>query len=441
MLRDERPLRVLFLDLNSYFASVEQQEHPELRGKPIAVCPVMADTSFVIAASYEAKKFGVKTGTMIGDAKVMCPGLLLIDASHTIYVSYHNRIVEVAESVLPVDKVCSVDEMRFKLIGDERQPEHAIELAHKMKAAIRERVGECLTSSIGIAPNAFLAKVATDMQKPDGLVVLKAEDLPFRLHELKLTEFAGINKKMQVRLNASGIFTAEQMCAATRQELAAAFGSVVGDRWWFLLRGYEVDQESGSRKSLSHSHVLPPKHRTDEGCREVLLRLMHKAAQRLRSENLWTRSMDVHVGGFKKSWTIRLRLPPTQDSVTMTEYLVEAWEKRDYVSPRMVGVTFHDLMTEDAVTPSLFDASVQRGRFSQAVDKVNVKFGKNKVHLAAMEHAQTSAPERIAFNKTWLFSEGKGDNELPDFGVDDKPLEMTRSKEDADGDVEEFGDL
>src|SRR5947209_20498666 len=92
MLRDERPLRVLFLDLNAYFASVEQQERPELRGRPIAVVPVMADTSFVIAASYEAKKFGVKTGTQIGEAKVMCPEIELVDARPPVYVAYHNRI-------------------------------------------------------------------------------------------------------------------------------------------------------------------------------------------------------------------------------------------------------------------------------------------------------------------------------------------------------------
>jgi len=429
MLRDERPLRVLFLDLNSYFASVEQQENPELRGKPIAVVPVMADTSFVIAASYEAKRFGIKTGTQIGEAKQKCPEILLIDARHRHYVSYHNKIVEVAESVLPVDKVCSIDEMRFRLIGTERSPECAIELANKLKEEIRNQVGVCLTCSIGIAPNSFLAKVASDMQKPDGLVVLQAADLPGRLHELKLTDFAGINKRMQVRLNAAGIFTAEQMCAASRQELAAAFGSVVGDRWWFLLRGYEVEHEERSRKSLSHSHVLPPKHRTDEGCREVLLRLMYKAAQRLRSENLWAKGMDVHVGGFKKSWTARLRLPPTQDSVTLTEYLLDAWEHRDFLSPRMVGVTFHDLMTEDSVTPSLFDASVQRGRFSQAMDRVNMKFGKNKVHLAAMDHAQNAAPERIAFNKTELYSEGRDDNVLPDVGEAEKHPEMVRAKD------------
>lgn len=416
MVRDQRPLRVLFLDLNAYFASVEQQERPELRNRPIAVVPVMADTSFVIAASYEAKRYGIKTGTQIGVAKELCPEIELVDARPPLYVSYHNKILEVAESVLPVDKVCSIDEMRFRLIGVERTPECARELAIRMKEQIREKVGTCLTCSVGIAPNAFLAKVASDMEKPDGLTILQAKDLPHRLHELELTEFAGINKKMEVRLNGAGIFTAEQLCSATRKELTAAFGSIIGDRWWFLLQGYDVQAEERARQSLGHSHVLSPRLRHDQGCREVLLRLLHKAAARLRTTDLWACGMQVHVSGFRKSWTAKVHLPPTQDSVTMTEYAMEAWEGRDFVAPRMVAVTFYDLLPADVVTPSLFDSTMERSKFSKAVDRVNNKFGKNKVYLAGMEHAKNSAPERIAFNKTWLFSEGKDDNDLPNVG-------------------------
>lgn len=413
MTRDKRPLRVLFLDLNAYFASVEQQERPELRGTPIAVAPVMADTSFVIAASYEAKKFGIKTGTQIGEARLMCPELVLVDARPPMYVAYHERVIEAAESVLPVDKVSSIDEMSFKLLGTERSPECAVELAHRMKDAIREKVGECMTCSIGIAPNAFLAKVATDMEKPNGLVVIEAKHLPEKLFGLKLTEFAGINKRMEVRLNGAGIFTAEQMCRASRRDLARAFGSIVGERWWYLLRGYDVVGEENSRKSLGHSHVLPPSQRHDEGCREVLLRLLHKAASRLRSEKLFACGMVLHVDAFRKSWSAKIKLPPTQDSVTMTEYFTEAWEGRDFAAPRMVAVTFYDLRPVESVTLSLFDPTLERSHFSAAVDGLNQKFGKNKVFLAGMEHAREAAPERIAFNKTWLFSEGKDDNEIP----------------------------
>lgn len=412
--KQERRLRVLFLDLNSYFASVEQQERPELRGRPIAVAPVMAETSFCIAASYEAKAFGVKCGTMLRDARIMCPGIEIVRARPPVYVKYHDQIIEAAETVLPVAEVCSIDEMRFDLLGTESPPEVATQLALRMKAAIASRVGECMTSSIGIAPNAFLAKVATDMQKPNGLVILEKDDLPHKLHRLKLTDFAGINRKMAARLQAAGIFNAQQMCAASRDELHRAFGSVTGERWWYLLRGYDLGSEKHDQKSLGHSHVLPPELRTDQGCREVLIRLISKASARLRSENLWAGTMAVSVTAFEKGWQSFTHIPPTQDSVAMMEAFLEMWEGRNFVRPRAVGITFLDLRSAQDFTPSLFDPQEDRTQLSHAVDRVNQRFGKNKVFLAAMEGARNTAEERIAFGKTKLFREGRGDHEYVD---------------------------
>lgn len=406
-------MSVLFLDLNAYFASVEQQEQPALRGRPIAVCPVMADSSFVIAASYEAKRYGVKTGTMIGDARAMCPDIQLVPAQPPLYAHYHRRVLEAVETVLPIDKVCSIDEMRFRLLGVERQPEVAGQIALRMKAALREHVGECLTASIGIAPNSFLAKLGTDLQKPDGLVVIAAEDLPDRLRGLRLTEFAGINKRMEARLQAAGIFDSDGMIAASRKDLARAFGSIVGERWWYLLRGYEVPEVDHGRKTLGHSHVLPPDLRTDGGCREVLLRLIQKASARLRSNGLWAKGIAVHVSG-KKSWGAKTRTDPTQDTIEINERFHEMWSGRDFEGPRSVGVVFYDLCDGAAVTPSLFSSGAERIELNRAVDDANQRFGKNTVYLAGMQGAKDAAQEKIAFNKTWLFSEGKGDNEWPD---------------------------
>ena len=407
-------MRYLFLDLNSYFASVEQNERPELRGKPVAVCPVMTDSSFVIAASYQAKAFGVKTGTNIGDAKRMCPDLICVDGRHQLYSQYHKWIKQVAEDVLPIEEVCSIDEMRFRLLGQEREPEQARQVALKMKATIAREVGPCMTCSIGIAPNPFLAKIGTELEKPDGLQIIEAHDLPHKLHSLKLTDFTGINRRMEARLNASGIFTAEQLCAADRHGLHDAFGSIIGERWYYLLRGCDLPSEKTRQKTLGHSHVLPPELRTDEGCKEVLLRLLGKASARLRGEGMWTRMMHVFVKGKQKTWKAFTHLPPTQDSVTMTEYFLRLWEARDFVSPMAVGVTFSELCPSEEVTPSLFDETVARSKFSHALDNVNKKFGKHSVFLAAIDGTKDTASEKIAFQKTELFSEGKGDNELID---------------------------
>ncbi|HJP82657.1 MAG TPA: hypothetical protein VJ835_04055 [Fimbriimonadaceae bacterium] len=416
LLEKERPLRYLFLDLNSYFASVEQQEHSELRGRPVGVGPVTVDSGTIVAASYEAKKFGVKTGTLVGEARRLCPEIVIQPGNWPAYAAYHKRVIEVCETVLPVEQVCSIDEMRFRLLGEERTLENAVTLAKKLKAALYEYVGECMSCSIGIAPNPFLAKIATEIEKPNGLVVLESKDLPQKLYSLKLTDFTGISRRTEIRLNSVGIFTAKDLCDATLDQIRTGFRSIIGERWWYLLRGFEVPNErSSEQKSLGHSHVLPPELRNEHGCRDVLLRLLQKASARLRKEGFWAGQMTVFVKGMKRSWEVRIHIPPTQDTVTMNEYFLREWSGHDFQGPIAVGVTFHDLRKSEGVTPSLFDQTFERSKFNEAIDRMNQKFGKNKVFLAGMEHAKETADEKIAFQKTELFVEGKGDH---DFEVD-----------------------
>ena len=412
--RRKLPLRSMFLDLNSYFASVEQQLDPKLRGKPVAVVPTMADSTMCIAASYEAKKFGIKCGTNVGVAKQKCPDIILLTGNHPAYVAFHEKVKVACDTVLPIDKVCSIDEMRFCLLGTEGVPEVARELAMKMKNAILDQVGECITSSVGVAPNHFLAKLATDMMKPDGLVILQHFDLPDRLFDLKLTDFCGINYRTKIRLNAAGIFSGKDLVLASEQKLKVAFGGVVGERFYHRLRGEPGNNDNQVNKSLSHSHVLPPEHRTEKGCRDVLLRLLHTASSRLRANGLWATHMSIYVKGMSKSWGEQTSLAPSQDSVTMTQYFLEMWESHDFDRPLQVGVVFTGLLKPEQVTPSLFDPTIERSTFNSAIDNVNKKFGKHKVFLAGMEKAKHTADEKIAFQKVELFQEGKNDNVWPD---------------------------
>src|SRR5476651_775544 len=179
-------LRVLVIDFNSFFASVEQQEQPALRGRPMAVLPVMTDSTCCIAATYEAKRFGIKTGTKVSEARQRCPDIILVEARPSLYVEYHHRLIAIVDSCLPVTQVRSIDEMSCALRGRWREPETALGLARDIKARIARTVGEHMRSSIGIAPNPFLAKTASDMQKPDGLVLIDEPDLPECLFPLQL---------------------------------------------------------------------------------------------------------------------------------------------------------------------------------------------------------------------------------------------------------------
>jgi len=190
-------LQWLFLDLNSYFASVEQELRPELRDRPLAVVPLVADTTCCIAASYEAKRYGVRTGTQVGEAKRLCPAIVLVEARHELYVDYHHRVVEAVESCLPVTSVMSIDEMACRLLGREQPLLAALELARDVKAAVRRRVGSTLRCSVGLATNRYLSKVASDMEKPDGLVALTPDLLHDALSALTPRDLPGVGARME----------------------------------------------------------------------------------------------------------------------------------------------------------------------------------------------------------------------------------------------------
>ncbi|MCH8275406.1 MAG: DNA polymerase [Armatimonadetes bacterium] len=401
-----RPFRWLYLDLNAYFASVEEQERAELRGRPVGVVQVAADNACVIAASYEAKRFGVRTGTLVYEARALCPELELVEARHRLYVEYHERILTAVETVVPVEKVCSIDEMRARLLETEAGEAEAVRVAKRVKRAIKTLVGKCLTCSIGLAPNPFLAKIATELQKPDGLVHLRPEELEERLADWKLTDFPGINRRMAVRLNLSGVYTVRQLLRSDEQSLRKAFGGVVGARWYHLLRGRDLPDSETKRRTLGHSHVLPPEFRSRDGSYQVMLRLLEKAAARLRREGLAARGIAFKVRARGEGWKQEKRLDATQDTLKFIETLQRAWPKNAMERPTQVSVTLFDLFPAGQMTLSLLAADNRGGRLAHAVDRVNSRFGKHKILPAALMAAKETAPERIAFTKATLFDEG-----------------------------------
>lgn len=413
------PLRSLFLDLNSYFASCEQLMHPELRGRPVAVVPALVDTTSCIAASYEAKKLGVKTGTRVGDARRMCPGIILITGKHEHYIRIHHEIIAAVDTVIPVHKVCSVDEMECRLLGREREPERAIEIARRVKAAIRERVagGEpgVLTCSIGLAPNRILAKVASDMQKPDGLIVLREEELPHRLASLTLRDLPGIGPRMEIRLKDRGVRTMADLIDRTPEELVNIFGSVHGEWWWHWLRGHDPEQREHGTHSIGHQHVLPPKHRNLADARAIIIRLLHKAAARMRQKGYLSPTMCVFVRtmnegpgggrgwGGKSSWERTLKLGlPTDDTLAFIDAFAAAWKtaESDLAAARllMVGITLVDLVPAAGATLPLFGQSRPRQKLGAVMDKINTTYGKGTLYPASMHVAKDTAPVRIAFH-------------------------------------------
>jgi DNA polymerase-4 len=393
-------LRVLMIDFNSFFASVEQQEQPALRGRPMIVVPVMTDSTCCIAATYEAKRFGIKTGTNVGEARKRCPGLIVIEARPSLYVEYHHRLIAAVDSCVPVTQVLSIDEMSCALRGRWRERETALRVAREIKARIAATVGECLRSSIGIAPNGFLAKTASDMQKPDGLVVLDEGDLPESLFRLQLRDFCGIGVSREARLHACGITTVEQLCRAPKEALRRAWNGIEGDRIYALLRGDEVERPPSERCTLGHSHVLEPKCRTLPLAEAVLHRLLQKAAARLRALGYLAASLAVSVKFLgDRRWNDEMSFLETQETLDFIRVFELLWQRcpSSTPPPLAVGVTLFHLTAAHNVTPHLPQLESSRVALDQAMDRLNQCYGRNTVYFGGAQPALDAAPTRIAF--------------------------------------------
>ena len=406
-------LRWLYIDFNSYFASVEQQLLPYLRGKPVAVVPVETDATCAIAASYEAKAFGVKTGTPIYEAKKMCPGLVCVLAKHEKYVEYHHRILEEVDHHIPITMVCSIDEVACRLMDNETSLPRISEIAHAIKQGLAKNVGDYVKCSIGVAPNRYLAKVATDLKKPDGFTTISGADLPNKLMSLKLRDLPGIGYNMEKRLWLAGINDMPDLWALGPKHMRKVWGSVWGEKMWYYLRGYEVPDEETTKSTIGHSHVLAPDLRPPAKAKHVARRLTLKAASRLRR-------MEYYASLFHLS--IRIENGPrfeasgrcyrAQDSVTFLHLLDEAWAQVLQASKgqriKKVSVSLYGLIAAGALQPELFaelpdvdlQARARAEKMSRALDKINHRFGRDSVSLGMLPaQGRSFSGTKIAFTR------------------------------------------
>jgi DNA polymerase IV len=400
----------LFLDLNAFFASCEQQEAPALRGKPVIVVQTLTDSAVAIAASYAAKGFGIKTGTVVREARRLCPNVIAVQANHRLYTDYHERILEAVDTCLPVEKVMSIDEMACRLMGTERQVDQARALALKVKRALFDQVGECLTCSIGIAPNVFLGKVGSDLQKPDGLVVITHDDLPDILLGLELQEIYGIGERMEQRLHRAGIFTVAELWQASPMRLRRVWGGINGLLFHQMLHGVDIQPPSSRfAKSMGHQHVLEPELRTNDGAANFARHLLTKAAERLRRGDYFCRRLGLHLSwvGDLGGWWDEVSFNETRDTGFLLGCLDQLWPRVPRYKPLSVGVVLLDLVPASAHQPDLFDAaSERRQKLSPMIDRINDRYGPTAIGFGLLPPDVTAFKGHAAFHRvpeSWEF--------------------------------------
>lgn len=406
-------LKWLYLDLNSYFASVEQQLQPLLRHRPVAIVPSLTDITSAIAASYEAKAYGIKTGMKIYEAKLKCPDLICVVGKHENYVNYHHLILNEINKYIPIEKSYSIDEVVCKLLGSQTNETNALNLAKAIKLGLSKNIGKYLRCSIGLAENVFLAKTASNLEKPDGLQVIYAKDMPERIAHFKLSDLTGIGKAMEHRLNKAGIFTVKQLFRLEPKHMRKIWGSVLGERFWYLLRGYNLPDVQTSCSSLGHSHVLEPSWRPVVKARHVMSKLLLKAATRLRSKKYYTKHMilGVRIENGQKL-TLETSFYRSCDNVTLSREASKLWSALVQIhKPRAIkkiSVTFDHLVAEDKIENNFFELSGDSPfkkqktfeKLSLVMDGINHKFGKDSIIMGGLpKQAESFSGTKIAFTR------------------------------------------
>jgi DNA polymerase IV len=397
----------LYIDFDSYFASCEQLLRPELRDKPVAVVPVVAETTCAIAASYEAKAFGVKTGTPIWEARKLCPGLILVQARHEAYVLLHEQAKEAIEKCHPVTAVCSIDEIACRLGGRDRKPEAARELGITIKDTLAAAVGGTLHCSIGISSNMFLAKIAADLDKPNGLSLLLPEELPGRLLTLKLTDLTGIAKAMEFRLRHAGIASMPELWALSPRHMRQVWGGVEGERYWHKLHGYDLPSLGTNRSTIGHSRVLEPRLRAPELAHYVAKRLLLKAVSRMRRMHYCAGAFELSVRFMDRDgWHGRRRINASDDSFVFLKVLSVLWQEMLKRGGRKtilkVGVCLCELLEAENTTRDLFSRKPNanpNADLSAAMDRVHQRFGRKALTVGIEPAELADLGTKIAFTR------------------------------------------
>ncbi len=392
----------LMTDMNSYFASVEQYLRPELRGRPVAVIPLETDSTCVIAASYDAKRRGVKTGTGVREARQLCPGIALIKARPAIYVQVHHRILQSVDQCAEVHRIYSIDEWTVHLQGDNRHPEQAQNLAQDIKRKLLADFGPWMTCSIGIAPTRLLAKIASNLQKPDGLTLLPIDDLPGRIEHLSLKDLCGISNGMLARLDKHGIRNIRALWEVSREQAVRIWGSVTGAHWWAGFHGHDEPEIPTRRRSMSHGNVLEPRFRNEAGARAIMVRLVCKLGHRLRQSGYLARSLRISVKDVQGSRiSEEIGLPSVDDTPTLLHQFYKLWERR---TPggypiKKVDVCVAGLVLASQVSRPLFDEIEKLQRVSQTIDAINDRWGSSTVYFGPVHDYRHLMENKIAFGR------------------------------------------
>jgi DNA polymerase-4 len=396
---------MMHIDLNSCFATVEQQSRPLLRGRPIAVVNRRTENTAIITASYEAKKYGVKVGMRFKEAKLLVPDIIAVETDPPKYRFVYHKMMDMMRTYSPHVTMKSIDEgvIDFKHATDQMRSRDLRDIGEEIKQRMKDEIGDAMRCNVGISTNRFLAKTAAGLHKPDGLDVITHENLRETFSKLRLTDLTGIAKQNEHRLNAVGIETPLQFLDANAETLRKmVFKSVCGDEWHQRLRGYEVDDRVFDLKTVGRQYVLENPHLSQEKILQRLHHLSESVGAKLRSQDKVARGVFVYVKTYeRKYWHARRMCEVPFFSNQAIYALASQLFTGAPGDIREIGVSCYELSDDIDPQLSLFgDQIASEKHLVSAIDELNGRYGDRTIHAADTLGTGMYVKQKIPFGST-----------------------------------------
>ena len=393
---------IMHIDLNSCFATIEQQSRPMLRGRPVAVLNRKTPGTPIITASYEARICGVKVGMKFGEAQRLCPRLIWLDSDPPKYRYVYHQLLRIMGDYSPAVTMKSIDEG----VIDFAQATEAVRacgletIGREIKQRLRDEVGCWMRCNVGISTNRWWAKMAASLHKPDGLDVVTGENAQAVLATLKLQDLTGIAARNEQRLNAVGIYTPLDLLAADSAALRVAFRGVVGEQWFRRIRGYEVDDRPDDVKTCGRQYVLEQRNMPREKVAARLYNLVEAVGGKLRSQKKSARGVGLYVrmmsdiplsnsnGRWGKKgnyWHQKILVPlPFFSDRAIWALAQQLFSRVPPGDIRELGVHCYNLCDGSGDQLSLFgDELAREQQITWAIDEINQRYGARTIHAAS----------------------------------------------------------
>ena len=400
-----RPM-IMHIDLNSCFATIEQQSRPLLRGKPVAVVNRRTERTSIVTASYEAKARGVKVGMRVSNARFLCPDLIAIESDPPKYRYVCRRLKAILEDYSPKVRMKSVDEglIDFSESPISIQQRDLMDVGREIKQRLREEIGEYMMCNVGIGVNRFLAKTAASLNKPDGLNMITHLNLRQIYENLELEDLNGIAGGYGRRLRQVGITTPLEFLDAEESILVSqVFRSKCGSDWYKRLRGWEVDDLDFELKTISRQYVLDDR---EMGYDEILRRfhnLTEDLASKLRAQQVRAHGVRIYVKTYHAGrWHNLYRQNRAIDDESGLFEIVRGLLYTAPLPAYEIGVTCYGLASADSSQPDLFGEGARVDKLTSAIDDINQFWGPRTVHSADTLGLDQFMKRKIPFSSTRL---------------------------------------